>query len=393
MFSKFLIKRFIKDSDNYTDEKVRSSYGYFTSIIGIISNVILFIIKFFIGFISGSIAITADAFNNLSDVLSSLITIIGFKLSKAPPDKEHPFGHGRMEYISAFIISFMVLVVGFEFIKTSIERILNPSIVKFELLPFILLIITVFVKLWLGYFNTSIGKKINSSAIKASGMDAFGDVFTSFCVAISFLASKFTTIPIDAYIGGLVSLFIIYAGLSLLKETVSSLLGEAPDPEFVKQIIDELMRYDNVTNVHDLIIHNYGVGNAMASVHIEFPTDVDIIEMHNIIDQAEREISEKYKLLLTIHMDPIYVAKGETAIVKEKILKMIDYNPLLKSMHDFRIVEKNDKIDLRFDIVVNFTKAKKVMSDNEIIESIKENIKKEHPKYNCIITLDRDYTE
>lgn len=393
MFSKILIKKFIKDSENYTDEKVRSSYGYLASIIGIISNIILFIVKFIIGFITGSIAITADAFNNLSDVLSSVITIVGFKLSQAPPDKEHPFGHGRMEYISAFIISFMVMLVGFEFLKTSIERILNPSLVKFELIPFILLIITVFIKLWLGYFNISIGKKINSSAIKASGMDAFGDVFTSSCVAISFLASKFTAIPIDAYVGGFVSLFIIYAGISLLKETVSSLLGEAPDPEFSKQIVDELMQYENVIDVHDLIIHNYGVGNAMASVHIEFPANVDIIEMHNIVDQAEREMSEKHKLLLTIHMDPIYIAEGETATVKEKILKMIEYNPLLKSMHDFRIVEKKDKIDLRFDIVVNFTKAKTIMADEEIIKSIKATIEKEHPKYNCIITLDRDYTE
>ncbi|MGL5575020.1 MAG: cation diffusion facilitator family transporter [Sarcina sp.] len=393
MFSKILIKKFVKDSENYTDEKVRSSYGYLASIIGIISNILLFIVKFIIGFITGSIAITADAFNNLSDVLSSIITIIGFKLAQAPPDKEHPFGHGRMEYISAFTISFMVMLVGFEFLKTSIERILNPSLVKFELIPFILLIITVFVKIWLGYFNTRIGKKINSGAIKASGMDAFGDVFTSSCVAISFLASKFTTIPIDAYVGGFVSLFIIYAGFSLLKETINSLLGEAPDPEFSKQIINEIMNYENVIAVHDLIIHNYGVGNAIASIHVEFPADVDIIKMHNIIDQAEREMSEKHKLLLTIHMDPIYVAKGETAIIKEKILTMIEYNPILKSMHDFRVIENNGITDLRFDIVVAFTKAKNIMTDEEIIQSIKKNIEKEYPKYNCIITLDKDYTE
>ncbi|WP_297521644.1 cation diffusion facilitator family transporter [uncultured Clostridium sp.] len=393
MFSKILIKKFVENNENYKDEKVRSSYGYLASVIGIISNLILFVIKFVIGFITGSIAITADAFNNLSDVLSSIITIVGFKLAQAPPDKEHPFGHGRMEYISAFIISFMVMIVGFEFLKTSIERILNPSIVKFALLPFILLIITIFVKLWLGYFNTSIGKKINSSAIKATGMDAFGDVFASTCVAISFLAVKFTTVPVDAYVGGLVSFFIIYAGLSLLKETISSLLGEAPDPEFVEQITNELMEYNNFIAIHDLMIHNYGVGNTVASVHVEFPADVNIIDMHNTIDQAEREISEKHKLLLTIHMDPIYIAKGETVIVKDKLLKMIEYNPLLKSMHDFRIIEKKDSIDLRFDIVVHFAKSKNIMSDDEIINSIKNTIKAEHPKYNCIITLDRDYTE
>ncbi|MGL4990145.1 MAG: cation diffusion facilitator family transporter [Sarcina sp.] len=391
MFSNLLIKTFVPNNKEITNEKVRSSYGYLASIVGIISNIILFIIKFSVGFISGSIAITADAFNNLSDVLSSIVTIVGFKLSKAPPDKEHPFGHGRMEYISAFIVSFLVIIVGLEFFKSSVERILNPAPVKFDLLPFILIILTVFVKLWLGYFNTKIGKKINSGAIKASGLDAFGDVFTSSCVALSFLAAKYTQFPIDGYVGGFISLFIIYAGITLLKETISSLLGEAPDPEFVAELEKAVLSYKYINGVHDIIVHNYGVGRAMASLHVEFPADVDILEMHDIIDLAEREISQKFNLYLTVHMDPIYVPKGEYAIIKDKISKMVEYNPLLKSMHDFRICNEDNKTIIRCDIVIDSEKAKKIMSDKEIVDSIVTNITSEYPQYECLITLDRDF--
>lgn len=391
MFSNLLIKTFVPNNKEITNEKVRSSYGYLASIVGIISNIILFIIKFSVGFISGSIAITADAFNNLSDVLSSVVTIVGFKLSKAPPDKEHPFGHGRMEYISAFIVSFLVIIVGLEFFKSSIERILNPAPVKFDLLPFILIILTVFVKLWLGYFNTKIGKKINSGAIKASGLDAFGDVFTSSCVALSFLAAKYTQFPIDGYVGGFVSLFIIYAGITLLKETISSLLGEAPDPEFVEELEKAILSYKYINGVHDIIIHNYGVGRAMASLHVEFPADVDILEMHDIIDLAEREISQNFNLYLTVHMDPIYVPKGEYAIIKDKISKMVEYNPLLKSMHDFRICNEDNKTIIRCDIVIDSEKSKKIMSDKEIVDSIVNNVKNDYPQYECLITLDRDF--
>ncbi|MGL5634181.1 MAG: cation diffusion facilitator family transporter [Sarcina sp.] len=393
MISNLLIKLFIKDSKNTFNEKVRSAYGYLASFVGVISNIILFIVKFSIGFLTGSIAVTADAFNNLSDVLSSVITIIGFKISNLPADKEHPFGHGRAEYISAFIVSFMVMLVGLEFLKTSVMRILKPTPVTFEIIPFILLLATIIIKLWLGLFNNNIGKKINSSAIKASGMDAFGDVFTSSCVAISFLAAKFTAFPIDAYVGAFVSLFIIYTGISLLRETISSLLGEAPDPELVKNLTEYLLTFPNITNVHDLMIHNYGVGRAMASIHIEFPADVNIIEMHNIVDQAEREISKKFNLYLTIHMDPLYIANGESALIKEEVSKMVEYNPVLKSMHDFRTIECSDKIDIRFDIVVDGNKAKHLMSDEEIINSIKTKVESKHPNFECIITLDKEFFE
>lgn len=391
MFSNLLIKMFIKNPNKLEDETVRTSYGYMASIVGVIANIILFVVKLMIGLITASIAITADAFNNLSDAISSVITIVGFKFAAMPADKEHPYGHGRFEYIAALIVAFIVMIVGFEFARTSFERIIHPSPVKFSLIPFILLIVTIFIKIWLSIFNKTIGKKINSAALKASALDALGDVFASTCVAISLLLAKFTSFPIDGYVGVAISLFIIYAGISLIKETINPLIGEAPDPEFVKKIEEKILSYKYISSVHDLIIHNYGVGKSMASIHVEFPSDVDILEMHNIIDEAEREMSEHYNLYLTIHMDPIYLAKGQHAIVKSEIEKMVEYNPIIKSMHDFRIIECSDRTDLRFDIVVNGNKSKNVMTDEELISFIKTEIESKYPTYKIIITIDKEF--
>ena len=292
MLSNFLIRRFIKNSDNIADNKVRIAYGNLGGIVGICVNSLLFLIKLFVGIFAGSVAIMADAFNNLSDAASSVITIIGFKMANKPADAEHPFGHGRIEYLSALIVSFMVMLVGFQFVKTSFSKILNPEAVKFEFIPFILLLISIGFKLWLSKFNKNLGNKINSSALKAAGTDALGDVFTSSTVVISFLAAKFTTLPIDGYIGILVALAIIYSGFTLINETISPLLGEAPDPELVNNIIEMVLSYENIIGVHDLIIHNYGPGRVMASIHAEIPADINIMTIHDIIDKAEREISE-----------------------------------------------------------------------------------------------------
>ncbi|MCC5434203.1 cation diffusion facilitator family transporter [Clostridium perfringens] len=392
MFSNLIIKTFIKDYKNTENESVRISYGYLASIVGIIVNIILFLIKFSVGLISASIAITADAFNNLSDAGSSVITMIGFKLAKMPADKEHPFGHGRIEYISALIVAFMVMLVGFQFTKSSIERILNPTPVTFEVIPFILLVVSIFFKFWLSRFNKLTGNRINSSALKAASVDALGDVFTSTCVVISFLAAKFTTFPIDGYIGVIVSLAILYAGFTLVKETINPLLGEAPDPELAKNIREMVLSYDHIIGVHDLIIHNYGVGKCMASIHAEIPSDINVMKIHDIIDMAEREISNKLKIYLVIHMDPICLEDGEIKQAKEEIDKIIKYNPLIESMHDFRIVGHGNKKNLIFDIVVNPEKLRKVMSESELKEEIIKAVKETHPQYNCIITIDKDFT-
>ncbi|WP_027631675.1 cation diffusion facilitator family transporter [Clostridium hydrogeniformans] len=390
MLSNLIIKIFIKDT-NVSNEKTRTKYGFLAGIIGIIVNLLLFFVKLFVGLIVGSIAVTADAFNNLSDAASSLITILGFKLSTMPPDKEHPFGHGRLEYISALIVSFMVIIVGLQFTKSSIERILNPTAVTFELIPFILILISIVFKIWLSRFNSVIGNKIDSSALKAASFDALGDVITSSCVAISLISSKFTTFPIDGYIGVIVSLMILYSGYTLVKDTLNPLLGEAPDPVLVKNIKDEVLSYEHIIGVHDLIIHNYGPGRIMASIHAEVPSNLSIITIHEVIDKAEKEVSKKLKLYLVIHMDPINVDDKEVIETENQLLRILNQHTLIKSMHDFRVVGKGEKKNLIFDVVVDSNRKKRTMSDRELIEEITSMVKEIYPNYNCIITIDEDY--
>lgn len=392
MFSKFLVYKFIKNSEDISNEKVRGKYIFLGGIVGILSNLLLFLIKLSVGLITSSIAIMADAFNNLSDAGSSIITIVGFKLSDKPADAEHPFGHGRMEYISALIVSFMVMLVGFEFVKSSVKRIFNPIKIEFETIPFVLLLISILIKLWLSHFNKFIGNKIDSSALKAASTDALGDVFTSSSVAISFLVSKFTSFPIDGYLGTLVALFILYSGFSLTKETLNPLLGEAPDPELVQKIKNMVLSYDKITGVHDLIIHNYGPCRCMASIHAEVPSNISIMEIHEIIDKAEREISEKLKIYLVIHMDPIAIDDKEVKKDYDMICDIIKQDERIKSIHDFRVIGKGDVKNLLFDIVIDSEKMFKTMTKREtLVATINKAVKENHPKYNCIITVDNDY--
>jgi cation diffusion facilitator family transporter len=388
MLSKFLIKLFIKNSDDVQTPQVRNAYANLAGIVGILINVILFLIKLSVGLLVGSVAIMADAFNNLSDAASSVITIIGFRMANKPADAEHPFGHGRIEYISALIVSFMVMLVGIQFIRSSFQRITNPETIKFELIPFILLIISIGFKIWLSIFNKTIGFKINSSALKASGTDALGDVFTSTTVVISFLAAKYTTFPLDGYIGIIVACAIVYSGYSLIKETLSPLLGEAPDPELVKEINESVLSYDNIIGVHDLIVHNYGPGRIMASIHAEIPSDIDIMKIHEIIDEAEREISKKLNIYLVIHMDPVSINCNEIKSSRKIVDEIISKYPIIKSIHDFRVIGENDTKTLIFDIVVTPSELTKDMSRESIPKLIEKDIKKTHPNYNCIITVD-----
>lgn len=389
MISEFLVRKFVKNYETIEDEKTRNAYIYLGSIVGIICNLILSIIKITVGVISSSVSIMADGFNNLSDMASSLITMIGIKLANMPADKEHPFGHGRMEYLSALVVAFMVMLVGAQFIKSSVDRILNPTKVSFEIIPFILLLISLILKLWLSRFNKYVGEKINSSALKAASVDALGDVFTSSCVIISFLASKFTTIPIDGYVGVLVSLAILYAGYSLVKDTISPLLGEAPDEELVKAIKQGVLSYDNIIGVHDLIIHNYGVGKCMASIHAEIPSNIDLVTIHEIIDTAEREISQKLNIYLVIHMDPMCIHDEKINAIKGDVQKILFKYEQIKSMHDFRITEGKNQTNIIFDIEVNFDEVNTVEKEEELRKNLEKDIKKLNPLYNCIITIDK----
>lgn len=392
MISNWLVSLFIKNSDDVNNDKVRNSYGLLAGIIGIVINIVLFVIKLSVGLLSGSIAIMADAFNNLSDAASSVITIIGFMMSSKPADAEHPFGHGRMEYISALIVAFMVMIVGIQFIKSSVERILNPESITFEIIPFILLLISIIFKLWLSRFNKYVGNKINSTALKATAVDALGDVITTSVVVSSFLISRFISVPIDGYIGVIVALAILYSGFSLIKETITPLLGSSPDPELVKSIEDGVLSYEYITGVHDLIIHNYGPGKTMASIHAEIPSDINIMKIHDIIDTAERNISHKLNIYLVIHMDPICIETEEIAVAKEDVEKIINSYSVIKSMHDFRIVGEGEKKNLIFDLVVNSVQLKKTMTEEDLRNLITNSILKKHPQYHCIITIDNDFT-
>ncbi|NME83094.1 cation diffusion facilitator family transporter [Clostridium sp. SM-530-WT-3G] len=391
MLSKVLINKFIKNHTDTKNEKVRNSYGFLAGIVGLCTNVILFIIKLSVGLITSSISITADAFNNLSDAASSLVTIFGFKLSSIPADKEHPFGHGRVEYLSALVVACMVMIVGLQFVKSSFQKIIHPEPVTFELIPFILLLVSIGLKVWLSRFNKFIGNTINSSALKAASVDALGDVFTSSAVAISFLATKFTTLPIDGYIGMAVALFIVYSGFTLIKDTINPLLGEAPDPELVEAIKEKVLSYDNILGTHDLIIHNYGPGRCMASIHAEIPSDISVVKIHEIIDKAERQISKELNVYLVIHIDPICVIEGEVQEAYDEIEKIINEVECIESIHDFRVVGEGDVKNLIFDLVIDTSKKSKY-SDDELKELINSRVKKIHPSYNCIITLDKNYT-
>lgn len=391
MLSKYLISKFIKNSENINNKKVRDAYGYLGGFVGIIVNLILFTTKLIIGIILNSIAVTADAFNNLSDVASSVITILGFKLANKPADKEHPFGHGRIEYISGLIVSFLVMLVGFEFIKTSFDRIIHPSAVIFNLISFILILVSIGFKLWISGFNKTLGMKIKSSALEASSFDALSDVFSSSCVALSLLLSIWIDFPIDGYIGILVSFIIIYAGYSLIKKTMNPLLGEAPDKDLVMGLQSKLLSYNHITGAHDLVIHNYGPGRRMGSVHAEVPRDISIVSIHEIIDRAEKEISEEFEIHLVIHMDPINTDDEQVNASRLELLNVLECFSIIKSIHDFRIVGKGDYKNLIFDAVIDYNPTFTKSDEIKLEDEINKELKKCYPNYKVVMTLDRDY--
>lgn len=391
MITKILIKTFIKNKDNQKSKEIRNSYGYLGGIVGIITNILLFIIKLSVGIITSSIAISADAFNNLSDSASSLITILGFKLSSKPADKEHPFGHGRIEYLSALLVSFFVLLVGVEFIKTSVSRILNPINISSNIIVISLMLFSILAKIWLGFFYNHLSKEINSTALKASSKDSFADVITTLVVLLSLISSKFFTFPIDGYIGVLVSIFIIFSGISLIKETINPLLGEAPSEELVNCIKESLLSYDGIIDTHDLIVHNYGPGRTIASIHAEVPSNLSIVKIHETIDNAEKEIGEKLDILLVIHMDPVNIHCEEVKETKEFLLSILKKYPEYKSIHDFRVVGEGEVKNLIFDLVITANKELTKTDEIKLIHNICADIKKVHPQYNAIITIDKDF--
>ncbi len=385
----FLASLFIKDSKNYKEPSVRQAYGVLSGAVGIGLNILLFFGKWLAGTISGSIAITADAFNNLSDAGSSIITLIGFRLSGQEPDPEHPFGHGRMEYISGLLVSVAILVMGFELIWSSIGKLRSPEPIESSALVFGILIASILVKLYMFFYNHSLSKKIESAAMKATSVDSLSDTVATTLVLIATLISKYMGLLLDGWFGILVGLFILYTGGSTLKETIDLLLGQPPKQEFIDEVKEIVLGHSMVHGVHDLIVHDYGPGRVMISLHAEVDVNGDIQDIHEQIDHIEHELQEKLHCSATIHMDPIVTDDKEVLAMKAKVEEMVHFLDESFSMHDFRMVKGSTRTNLIFDVEVP---RKTSYTDNEIVNWLKERIH-ELPgsKYFAVIQIDHEY--
>lgn len=385
----FMASLFIKDSKNYKEPSVRQAYGVLSGAVGIGLNILLFFGKWLAGTISGSIAITADAFNNLSDAGSSIITLIGFRLSGQEPDPEHPFGHGRMEYISGLLVSVAILVMGFELIGSSIGKLRSPEPIESSAMVFGILIASILVKLYMFFYNHSLSKKIESAAMKATSVDSLSDTVATTLVLIATLISKYTGLLLDGWFGILVGLFILYTGGSTLKETIDLLLGQPPKQEFIDEVKEIVLGHSMVHGVHDLIVHDYGPGRVMISLHAEVDVNGDIQDIHEQIDHIEHELQEKLHCSATIHMDPIVTDDKEVLAMKAKVEEMVHFLDESFSMHDFRMVKGSTRTNLIFDVEVP---RKTSYTDNEIVNWLKERIH-ELPgsKYFAVIQIDHEY--
>ncbi len=349
-----IIRLFIKDAENVSNIAVRTRYGIVAGVVGIILNTLLALAKFVFGVMASSVAVTADAVNNLSDSATSVLTLVGFKLSSKPADRDHPFGHGRVEYICALIVAFFVLLVGFEVAKTSVFRIVRGEAASFSLVVVIGLCASVLVKLWLSVFNKNLGAKISSAAMKAVAADSLSDALSTAVTLVSIIVAKFTKLPIDGFVGILVSVLIFKAGINILKDTLTPLLGKAPDASLVKRVHDEVTKYQKIYGVHDIIIHEYGPGKIFASLHAEVSSNEDILESHALIDKIENEVSKKLGVEILIHMDPLEIENEEVSAIRDKVKREIKKLDESFDIHDFRVVTSGDFKNLLFDVIVPF---------------------------------------
>ena len=349
---KLLIRRFVPDFEQVKNKKVRESYGILGGILGIICNTFLFLIKLCIGLFMNSMAIISDAFNNLSDMGSSFVSIVGAKMSNRHADEEHPFGHGRIEYISALIVSFIIMLVGVELLKGSIEKIINPQKPVLNVTLLVILSLSMLVKVWMFCYNRYIGNKINSSVIKATARDSLNDVLATGAVVISALAGSISTLPIDGIVGAAVSVLVLYSGFQIAKDTIGLLLGSPPDPELVREINEMILAQEGIVGTHDLLVHDYGPGRMMASVHAEVPDNIDIVKIHEIIDRTEKEIFKKLDVHTVIHMDPIAVNNERREALRQTVLTVVKDVNASFDIHDFRMTDGEQVINLIFDLEV-----------------------------------------
>lgn len=386
-----LSKIFIKNRTEYSNASVRSAYGVLCGIAGIVLNFMLFLAKLAAGAVSGSVAITADACNNLSDAGSSVVTLLGFKLASQKPDKDHPFGHGRFEYISGLIVAFLIIYMGFGLAQSSFDKIIHPGEIETGILSIAILFVSVAVKLYMFFYNRSIGKKISSSAMCATASDSISDAAATSVIIISMFIAHFTGINIDGLCGLAVSVFIVIAGIKAAKETISPLLGEPPSEEFVAEIRRLVMSYPEVLGIHDLIVHDYGPGRVMVSLHAEVSENADLLATHDVIDNIEKNLSERLECSAVIHMDPIASRDEETLQMRRCITDFIgkEFGGKL-TLHDFRMVKGPTHTNVIFDVVVPFD----VDVSNETVKSkINDYLSTFDKRYFAVITIDRSYIQ
>lgn len=384
----WLVRHFVKNYKEIENPAVRSGYGRMAGWVGIVCNLLLFLGKMSVGLLSGSIAITADAINNLSDASSSIVTLIGFKMAAKPADKEHPFGHARIEYIAGLAVAVMVLVVGIELGKSSFDKILNPTPVQYSIWSYLVLLVSIALKTWMAFFNRNIGKKIDSTTLQATFADSRNDVVTTSVVLVAAVFAQATGLIVDGWLGLAVAAFIVYSGVGLVRETLSPLLGEAPDPELVKYIGDKISSYNGVLGTHDLILHDYGPGRQFASAHVEMSSEQDVLISHDIIDNIERDFLEEDNIHLIIHYDPIATGDAQVESARARVLKTVHTIDSRITVHDLRLVDGPSHVNYVFDVVVppDFS-----LSEDELKEEIQAKIQTGRKTIFTVVTVDQSY--
>lgn len=383
----FLVKCFVKQ--DLRSAKGRQRVGMLGGVTGILLNLLLFAAKFLAGTLTASIAVTADAFNNLSDAGSSIITLVGFKMAGAPADPEHPFGHGRIEYISGLIVSLIIVMMGFELLKGSVEKIFAPEAVAFSALSVAILVLSILIKGWMCVFNRRLGKLIGSSAMQATAMDSLSDVAATSAVLIGTLVGALSGLMLDGYLGVVVALFIMYTGFSTANDTLRPLLGKAPDKDFVHEIQSTVLSHEEIVGTHDLIVHDYGPGRCMISLHAEVPCDCDILQMHDVIDMIEHQLHERFNCEAVIHMDPIVTDDEVTNRMHARTVELLHRIDPALSLHDFRMVQGPTHTNLIFDVVAPF---KFKLSDRELIDTVQREVQGlEGHTYYAVVNVDKSY--
>ena len=384
-----LVKMFVKNYEDTDNISVRTAYGVLASGVGIACNVLLSLAKMMVGMLLHSVSVMADAFNNLSDAGSSIIGLVGVKMAEKPADEDHPFGHGRIEYVAALIVAFLVIEVGFTFFKDSISKIRHPEELRFQMVSIVILGMSILVKLWLGMFNKKLGKKIDSQVMMATAADSLGDVIATAATVVSILFWKVTGINIDGFVGLGVSLVVMWAGIGIARDTLEPLIGEATTPEDYRRIKKFVEKYDGIMGSHDLIVHNYGPGRSMASIHAEVPNNVSIEVSHEIIDRIERDAAKELGIFLVIHMDPLETEDQTVLKVRKKTEKAVEELDSRCSIHDFRMVKGEDQMNLIFDLVVPRDYSEK--KGDELMIRVIERMQEIDKRCQCVITLENSF--